>query len=256
MDIRRGPSEEKLNARLDLKRWDFQTLLDAEYLNDEIINKYMRLIQERNAADPNLPVICASTSFRYLAIQEKGLSYALKTFKEDFRGKELILFPIHNAQISHWSLVVVEISTKTVHYLNSIKFHRIHHRAPRVIKKYMEKYYADRGETVTFTFNRRQDAPDQGNGYDCGVFVCQYAERIARRSPLNFRQKDLDRVGAREMMINELLEGKINTAWQMVNWDGVEETKRICKELEKKGTGSRHGAERKCQKKNRKIEYQ
>merc|ERR1712240_483190 len=146
VDIRRGPSEEKLNARLDLKRWDFRTLLDAEYVNDEIINGYMRLVKERNEADPNLPAIGASTSFRYLAIQERGLKYALKWCKEDFQGKELILFPIHNAQISHWSLVIVEISTKTVHYFNSIEWHRVHHRAPRYIKKYIEMYYADRGD--------------------------------------------------------------------------------------------------------------
>ena len=251
MDIRRGPSEEKLNAWLNLKRWDFRTLLDAEYINDEIINGYMRLVKERNEADPNLPAIGASTSFRYLAIQERGLKYALKWCKEDFQGKELILFPIHNAQISHWSLVIVEISTKTVHYFNSIKRHRVHHRAPRDIKKYIEMYYADRGETVKFKLDRRRDAPEQGNGYDCGVFVCQYAERVARRSPLNFRQKDLDRVGAREMIINELLEGRINPTWQMVNSDRVEETEGICKEVRKKATRSRHGAEKKCQKKQK-----
>merc|ERR1712240_375390 len=82
-----------------------------------------------------------------------------------------------------------------------------------------------------------------------GVFVCQYAERVARRSPLNFRQKDLDRVGAREMIINELLEGRINPTWRMVNTDRVEETEGICKEVRKKATRSRHGAEKKCQKK-------
>ena len=143
----------------------------------------------------------------------------------------------------------MEISTKTVHYFNSIKRHRVHHRAPRDIKKYIEMYYADRGETVKFKLDRRRDAPEQGNGYDCGVFVCQYAERVARRSPLNFRQKDLDRVGAREMIINELLEGRINPTWQMVNSDRVEETEWICKEVKKKVTRSRHGAEKKCQKK-------
>merc|ERR1712240_731718 len=108
--------------------------------------------------------------------------------------------------------------------------------------------YADRGETVKFKLDRRRDAPEQGNGYDCGVFVCQYAERVARRSPLNFRQKDLDRVGAREMIINELLEGRINPTWRMVNTDRVEETEGICKEVRKKATRSRHGAEKKCQK--------
>ena len=72
---------------------------------------------------------------------------------------------------------------------------------------------------------------------------------------MNFRQKDLDRVGAREMIINELLEGRINPTWQMVNSDREEETKGTCKEVRKKETRSRHEAEKKCQK-NRKINHQ
>ena len=77
----------------------------------------------------------------------------------------------------------------------------------------MEKHYKDRGETVTFKMKRRKDAPLQENGYDCGVFLCQYAERIARRSSLNFSQKDLNLAGARERMTQELLEGRINPDW-------------------------------------------
>ena len=60
----------------------------------------------------------------------------------------------------------------------------------------MERYYKDRGEDVNFGDRVREDAPVQGNGVDCGVFVCQYAERIAKKIPLNFNQKDL--AGARE----------------------------------------------------------
>ncbi len=82
----------------------------------------------------------------------------------------------------------------------------------------MEKYYRDRGENVTFKIRIRGDAPKQENGYDCGVFLCQYAERVARRSSLNFNQKDLDLAGARERMTQELLEGRINPDWRMVNW--------------------------------------
>merc|ERR1739842_170233 len=89
----------------------------------------------------------------------------------------------------------------------------------RKVKKFMEKHYKDRGETVTFRMKRRKDAPLQENGYDCGVFLCQYAERIARRSTLNFSQKDLYLADTRERMTQELLEGRINPDWQMVNWE-------------------------------------
>ena len=221
VDIRKGRPNEVLNVRLDLRRWDFQTLCGSEYLNDRIINEYLRLIQERNEADSSLPKVYACCSQLYTMIGWRGLEETMNVYRrDDLRMKELIFFPIHNDQLFHWSLIVVETSTKVVYYFDSIPNARIYSQAPRIIKKYMEKYYENRGEKVFFKIKRREDAPCQENGYDCGVFVCQYAEKIARRSPLNFSQKDLNHplARARDRMIQELLEGKINLEWRMGYW--------------------------------------
>merc|ERR1712060_433246 len=53
------------NKRLPLKRRDLQTLSGSEFLNDEIINKYLTLILERNDADASLPEIYTCTTFMY-----------------------------------------------------------------------------------------------------------------------------------------------------------------------------------------------
>merc|ERR1711872_967204 len=147
VDIQRGPLDEYLNKRLPLKRRDLQTLSGSEFLNDEIINKYLTLILERNEADASLPEIYTCTTFMYTPT---GI-------------------PIHIASEVHWSLIVVETRTKTVNYFDSLERTRIFHMSPVTIKKFMEEYYKDRGETVIFRI-RRRDAPLQGNGYDCGVF--------------------------------------------------------------------------------------
>merc|ERR1739842_132749 len=42
--------------------------------------------------------------------------------------------------------------------------------------------------------------------------------RIARRSTLHFSQKDLYLADTRKRMTQELLEGRINPDWRMVNW--------------------------------------
>lgn len=34
----------------------------------------------------------------------------------------------------------------------------------------------------------KQDIPQQKNGSDCGVFACKYADYIAKRKPLTFKQ--------------------------------------------------------------------
>ena len=237
VDIKKGPADEKLNVRLDLKRWDFQSLCGSEYVNDRIINEYFRLIQERNEADSSLPKVFACCSQLYTVIGWRGLEETLKMYRrEDLRMKELIFFPIHNDRLFHWSLIVVETSTKVVYYFDSIPRERIYSPAPRIIKKYMEKYYENRGEKVFFKIKRREDAPCQENGYDCGVFVCQYAEKIARRSPLNFSQKDLNHplARARDRMIQELIEGRINLEWRMEYWANEVGRKRDSGEYRKK----------------------
>merc|ERR1739838_1007219 len=218
VDIRRGPEDEYLNQRLHLRRGDFQSLSGTRYLDDTIIDKYMKLIRERNEADPKLPEIYTCITQLYTATVNSGFAHTQGWVKEDLRMKDLIFFPIHNPRLPHWSLVAVETSTKTVNYFDSLEFERIYGQGPKRVKEFMEKHYKDRGETVTFRMKRRQDAPLQENGYDCGVFLCQYAERIARRSTLNFSQKDLYLADARERMTQELLEGRINPDWRMVNW--------------------------------------
>ena len=218
VDIQRGPEEEYLNKRLHLRRRDFQSLSGTRYLYDTIIDKYLKLIRERNEADSSLPGIYTCITHLYTATVMQGLKHTAWWVKEDLRMKDLIFFPIHNERMFHWSLIAVETSTKTVNYFDSLERERIFSPAPKTIKQFMEKHYRDRGETVTFKIKRRQDAPLQENGYDCGVFLCQYAERIARRSSLNFCQKDLDLACARERMTQELLEGRINPDWRMVKW--------------------------------------
>ena len=296
-DITSSESEEYMNKLLWLRRGDFQSLSGSRYLNDRIIDEYLKLIRERNEADARLPGIYTCKTLLYTSTVEKGLKHTERWVKEDLRMKDLIFFPIHHdGRMLHWSLAAVETSTKTVNYFDSLGWERISSNpeaailtrktgnvevdeakqkimtgvtmikkgiqdldlltteaskklaqvhwstgdrknnnelgvqynrrayqmkrtnAPNTIKRFMEKHYLDRGETVTFMIKSWKDVPLQENRYDCGVFLCQYVERISRMSSLNFNQKDLDIACARERMKQELLEGKINPEWRMVNW--------------------------------------
>merc|ERR1712102_219386 len=70
------------------------------------------------------------------------------------------------------------------------------------MKIFIEKYYRRRGEEVTFSIKIREDAPIQENGVDCGVFVCQNADKIARKVYVNTRQDEM--AEARKRMMVEL----------------------------------------------------
>ena len=227
VDILRGSLDEVLcRHEVAITRADFISLSGRNYVNDNIITGYMELIRDRNRAY-KLPDVYACSTFLFSKLEwlgfEQGRRDMKDWIKEDLREKEIIFVPIEKDD--HWSLIAVKTRTKTVEYFDSILGRRRSSAAPRVLKQFMEKYYQDKGESITFNIRIREDAPLQGNGVDCGVFVCQYAERIARGMPLNFSQEDL--AGAREMMTKELLEGRINPEWHMkkIVWKGQKSKK-------------------------------
>ena len=250
VDILGGPLDEVLcRCEVDIRRRDFISLSGSNYVNDHIITGYMKLIRDRNEAF-KLPEVYACSTYLYTKLQCLGLEQGSRDMKnwikEDLRRKEMIFIPIQKDD--HWSLIVVKPKTKLIEYFDSILGRRKSSDAPRILKQFMEKYYHEKGESASFNIRIREDAPLQGNGVDCGVFVCQYAERLAREMPLNFKQEDLKE--AREMMTKELLEGRINPEGHMrvqekVGWKSqkkrVHTPKYVQQSVKEKGSNSTKG---------------
>ena len=58
-----------------------------------------------------------------------------------------------------------------------------------------------------------KNIPQQENGIDCGIFVCEYAENLARNSKFEFTQKDTDFIRERikmEVILSKLIQDPIN----------------------------------------------
>ena len=243
-----NPQEKLVQHWLSLTKEDFRTLQGSEFINDKIIDSYMKLIQQRSLECPNLPRTYACTTFLFTKLKtfgvEEGMKQTKNWFKEDLREKDLILCPIHRAD--HWSLVAIDTRTKTVNYLDSLQGSRNISPAPGIMKKFIEKYYRDKGETVKFKVKVRKDAPVQGNGFDCRVFTCKYAERESKGEKQDFKQEDL--LQARNWMTWELVKGKLNPC-------GGEKRKESTAKPEKKKKGGKKqdhtGTARTADKENR-----
>ena len=203
------PNEILVKHHLQMTRSDFRSLFDKNYLNDKIIDQYLLLIKQRHENDPNLPSVSVQSVYFYHKIDrlglEQGMEETSRWIKDDITEKDVFLIPIHKRD--HWSLVGVDMKTRTIHYFDSIKGSRSTAKAPGVIKTYLEKYCKDKGKAETYTVKRRQDVPLQTNGVDCGVFVCQYAERFARKAHMNFSQEDM--VVTRMKMSHEIFTGEL-----------------------------------------------
>ena len=192
-----------------LKRRDYKSLVGRNWLNDQVIEEYFDIIKERNEKE-GLPRIGVLSLFLYQKFDSLPFEDAFKDTekwhsKDDLRQCDVILCPIFKSD--HWSLVSINIKLRTVDYYDSILGRRKSSKAPRIMKRFIEHYYRKRGEEQTFKINIRDDAPIQENGVDCGVFVCQNAEKIARGVYVNTRQDEM--ADARKRMMIELYYRKI-----------------------------------------------
>ena len=161
---------------------------------------------------------------------EEGYNQTRSWIKEDLRDKEMIFIPVQKND--HFSLVYVNIKEGSVNYLDSLIGSRKTSNAPRIIKDFMEKYYRERGELKQFKMKTWWKIPTQHNGVDCGVFISQYAERLARRAGLTFSQADMP--GMRWKMTWEILNNTLKENISMTDTQtGGKKTTRVKKGSDK-----------------------
>jgi len=64
-----NPQEKLVQHWLSLTKEDFRTLQGSEFINDKIIDSYMKLIQQRSLECPNLPRTYACTTLLFTKLK-------------------------------------------------------------------------------------------------------------------------------------------------------------------------------------------
>ncbi|KAF5019756.1 hypothetical protein F66182_8228 [Fusarium sp. NRRL 66182] len=164
---------------VDLRKHDFTKVVIAnEWLNDEIVNASLvwldRAINQAAGIKDvkrNTRKILAMGSFFWKRLQEQGVHSTQRTLrrygveKRNFLDIDIILLPI--CEHSHWTLLAVRPSKRTVAHLDSINARgnsSYTSRAMAWIKDILEeKFIKDEWKVLT------HEAPLQNNGHDCGV---------------------------------------------------------------------------------------
>ena len=157
----------------------------------QVINFYMGLIME------NFDDVFGYSTFFYTKLLSDGYQAVSRWYKgDDVLTKRLLVFPVHQAECSHWCLAVANVLNKQIVYYDSLK--KENSICLEVLSSYLHKL-----GSIRFSRYEDRNIPMQSNGYDCGVFVCLYARYLAERSAFSFNQKDIPAV--RKQMVTELL---------------------------------------------------
>jgi Ulp1 family protease len=109
-----------------------------------------------------------------------------------------VFFPVNIAD-SHWTLVIALMQEKRILYRDALR--GAGHKYVSAIKQYLiDEMRVKRGVTMTQAEQDEwvveplppaESPGQQENGFDCGMFVCMYADYMLQNLPEEFLQVDM-----------------------------------------------------------------
>jgi Ulp1 family protease len=217
-----GSSGEVLASRfsVDLTRGQLQCLRPGEWLNDEVINFYYKLLQERSNMGVSGGLKCwFPNSFFWPKLSGKNSKeYSYKEVrrwtikaKVDIFQLECVVFPMNIGE-THWAMGAIDLRARGFRYFDSMLS-----RPPPNFVAFLRRYVGDEHSAKKGRPLEGVDewellpaeglVPQQRNGYDCGVFTCCFGEYFSESKPFSFDQADMPdlrlRLAARVMQADE-----------------------------------------------------
>jgi len=194
---------------IEITRRDMACLRPGQWLNDEVINFFLKLLQDRIDSQPSLPKCWfPNTHFWPKLGGGNGKAYAYKDVrrwtvraKVDIFALDYVVIPLHIGR-NHWALCLIDMKAKGFRYLDSMSC-RPHPNLEEFLQKYLEDEHKDKKRKP---FEEAGDwrilpieepVPQQENGYDCGVFMCSCAEATSAGRSLDYSQDDMPNIRKR-----------------------------------------------------------
>jgi len=208
-----------------------QCLTPGVWLNDEVINFWLGMVQERSnkrAGSIGYPVkyqskVFIMNSFFWTRLYNNG-EYGYKNVKRWTKKSKLkrigvnsifeidkFMFPIH-VNLTHWCAGVINFKKKRFEYYDSLG--GTHEKFFKFCRRYVFDEQAKVGTDFPlegFEEYCPQDIPHQANGSDCGVFTLKFLEWACEcRDPRDtggFSQNNM--AYFRRRILLEIIQGKL-----------------------------------------------
>ena len=197
-----------------------------QYLNDNIINAYMSILQKDNddrckQESGKLKSIIYNTHFFFRLFdggetQEFRYENVSRWWKSvDIFSLNKMFFPVHIkiGFYEHWTLVVVAVQQKRIDYYDSCGGNGEYW--VKGVLEYISLKWKDKNDCIPFNrqewkmnYSSSHNVPQQTNGWDCGVFICLYTYLLLQEKELLFSQSQVNE-HVREKIALSILKGKL-----------------------------------------------
>jgi len=162
-------------------------------LDANTINFYGKLITDRSAEVGGWRVY-AFNSYFTARLQAHGYKKVKASTKDKWVNifeYDFLLFPLNDPPGLHWSLGVINNSSRTISYYCSLYTPSTF---PKVLREFLcGEYEEKKCMPMPFYYETScpRDHPRQDNTWDCGVFVCLFMDYYSRQENFNFSLRDI-----------------------------------------------------------------
>ncbi|KAE9551267.1 hypothetical protein FO519_005524 [Halicephalobus sp. NKZ332] len=189
---------------------DFNCLRGSQFLNDTVIDKYLELVCKRSTERQEYRKTAAVSCFFPICLNRGNMRNCLAFFPKDTFDYELLLIPAN--EDSHWYLFVADFVNLTLFCYDSLDVTSSKKTKRKQILEALKILAENEKREINWDDwsdfpTAEQVGPMQDNGYDCGVYVLQYADRISRNVDPNMCDTQMQNY--RKRMIYELLQGEL-----------------------------------------------
>jgi len=223
-------------ANIDLSVADFSLLRGDNWLNDQIMNSFLKLINYRDdqmratiGGASGAPVAAASTwrrtrclntyFFNRMYSPRMGRDFRsvrswVRTVGLDLAAVDTIVIPLNLGRV-HWVLVVIDVANRDFKYCDSFldgdKTGAVPHLRAWLkdeVRHQLGQEAADAMQIDDWPLVENEDVPEQFYGSSCGVFALAAAECFAAGVPLIYTQDDMDTLRERvaiDLFIDDLV---------------------------------------------------
>jgi sentrin-specific protease 1 len=189
-----------------ITRKDFQTLRPTAWLNDVIINCYLKMLCRQQRDDQGAITVDsynhAHSTLFWKKLQEEGYRAVAKwggtrclPGRNIFSLNKLAI-PI-NVGTMHWTCAMVCFNDRSIHHYDSTaregrqKDIEKHKKLVKSIFAYLQEEYKENYDAPLpdqhlwkLSVSQHKDLPEQSNGYDCGVYCCSYVDFMFNKTPM------------------------------------------------------------------------
>ena len=205
-------------TNIEVRRTDMACLEGLGWLNDEVINYYMGMLQQRELrANPRKPKshffntffyakLAGDSGYKYKDVRRWTTPKRLDHYDSILDCEKLIV-PIH--QGVHWVLGVIHLTEKRLEFFDSMG--GSDNGALAYLARYVTDEFQDKRKQTVDTSGwataSPKEIPHQHNCSDCGVFMATFANYVSRDSSFEFSQADMPAI--RRHFVANILEDRV-----------------------------------------------